>query len=62
MVLLNINLVKFWIINHLYYNYFILDISIEIVKDKKKIIYNKHSFIIIKDTTINSKNKRIDIK
>ena len=61
MVLLNIKLIEFLIINNPYYNYFALNINTKTIKDKKK-IYNKYLFVIIKDIAINNKSKRINIK
>lgn len=34
----------------------------ETVKDKKKVIYNKHPPVNIKNIAINNKSKRISIK
>lgn len=49
-------------INNLYCNYLTLGISTKILKNKKKIIYNKYSLIIIKNAIINNISKKIDIK
>lgn len=62
MVLLNIRLVKFWIINNLYCNYLASNISTKTIRNKNKVIYNKYTPIIIKDAAINNKNKRIGIE